>query len=1637
MEARKERFLTQRQVLLLFVLLGGSLAESALRRYSVAEEKERGFLIANLAKDLGLGIEELAARGTQVVSKGNKLLFQLSHQTGDLFLNKKLDREELCGPTEPCILHFQILLHNPLQLITNELKVIDVNDHSPVFFENEMQVKILESSSPGTVISLGNAEDLDVGRNSLQNYTITPNSHFHVLTRSRRDGRKYPELVLDKALDREEQPELSLTLTALDGGSPPRSGTAQIHILVLDINDNAPEFVQSLYEVQILENSPINSVILTVSASDLDTGTFGAISYSFFHASEEILKTFLLNPITGDVQLIKYLNFEATDTYEFDIEAKDGGDLSGKSTVIVQVVDVNDNPPELTLSSVNSPIPENSAETVVAVFSVSDLDSGDNGRVKCSMQNNLPFILKPSIENFYTLVSEGPLDRETTAEYNITITITDLGTPRLKTQHNITVQISDVNDNTPTFTQTSYTLFVPENSSPALHIGSVSATDRDSGTNAQVTYSLLPPPHPHPGPASLVSINADTGQLFALRALDYEALRAFDFRVGVSDRGSPALSSEALVRVRVLNANDNAPFVLYPLQNASAPCTELLPRAADAGYLLTKVVAVDADAGQNAWLSYQLLKATEPGLFSVWAHNGEVRTTRPPGERDAPKHRLLVLVRDHGEPPLSASVTLHVLLVDGFSQPYLPAPEAAPERARPDSLTVYLVVALAAVSSLFLCSLLLFVALRLCARSGLAARGRCSAPEGPFPGHLVDVSGTGTLSHSYQYEVCLTGGTETSEFKFLKPIVPSVLIQDRIKNTDKKLCRQCGGIIAFGPQNTKRFWIKSHFATISPNKNTDIGYLESFGEGLRIAYKNPDSNMEKLQRIETNRQVMAFIFMVFLSQTHPEHIHYSVQEEKEGGSFIAHLTKDLGLGTAELAARSARVVSDHYKQHLLLDPQTGDLFLRETPDREELCGSVELCVLHFQVFLEMPVQFFQGELWIQDINDHSPMFPDREVLLKIPENSQPGTVFPLKLAEDLDVGSNGLQKYTISPNSHFHVLTRNHSEGKKFPDLVQDKPLDREEQAEYSLTLVALDGGSPPRSGTVMVHILIMDVNDNAPEFVHTPYEVQVLEDCPLSSSILSVLARDMDAGNFGSVSYGLFQPSDEIKRTFSINEITGEIRLQKKLDFEKIKSYNVEVEATDGGGLSGKGTVVIEVVDVNDNAPELTITSLASSIPENAPETIVSIFRVGGRDSGDNGKMTCSIPENLPFILKQTFKNFYTLVTEEALDREERAEYNITITVTDLGTPRLKTQHNITVRISDINDNTPTFTQTSYTLFVPENNSPALHIGSVSATDRDSGTNAQVTYSLLPPPHPHPGLASLVSINADTGQLFALRALDYEALRAFDFRVGAADRGSPALSSEALVRVRVLDANDNAPFVLYPLQNASAPCTELLPRAADAGYLLTKVVAVDADAGQNAWLSYQLLKATEPGLFSVWAHNGEVRTARPPGERDAPKHRLLVLVRDHGEPPLSASVTLHVLLVDGFSQPYPPAPEAAPERARPDSLTVYLVVALAAVSSLFLCSLLLFVALRLCARSGPAARGRCSAPEGPFAGHLVDVSGTGTLSHSYQYEVCLTGDSGTGEFKFLKPLFPNLVGLDTGREVRENANCRNSFVFS
>ncbi|NXE15509.1 PCDBG protein, partial [Lophotis ruficrista] len=774
---------------------------------------------------------------------------------------------------------------------------------------------------------------------------------------------------------------------------------------------------------------------------------------------------------------------------------------------------------------------------------------------------------------------------------------------------------------------------------------------------------------------------------------------------------------------------------------------------------------------------------------------------------------------------------------------------------------------------------------------------------------------------------------------------------------------------------------------------------------------------------DSKRQVILFILCVCVCQSGAETLRYSLAEEMERDAFVANIANDLGVAPSQLAARKARVVSEGNEQLFRLHQNTGVLTAKEPLDREEICPQSDTCTLFFKIFFENPLQLIRGEVEILDVNDNSPVFSEKEMVLEVPETTSPGSRFPLESARDKDVGSNGLQNYSLESNSHFSLALETGKDGVKYAELVLDRQLDREEQRELNLLLTATDGGSPPRSGTAQIRIVVLDANDNIPVFRREVYEVRLAENSPPEQLVVRVVAVDPDEGSYGKVRYTFTQTSERSRQLFKLNPATGEIRVTGNLDFEEAKNHEMVVKATDGGGLSAHCKVQVEVLDVNDNFPEIALTSLTASIPEDAPpRTVVALFSVRDRDSGDNGRTECSIDGDLPFSLTPTFDNYYELRTNAALDREKTAEYNITITATDWGTPRLSSQEIICVQIRDVNDNVPEFSQEVYTMSVTENNSPMLQIGRVNATDADAGKNARVTYALVQ--QEGKGQPE-VSINSENGAVYILRSLDYEQVRAFEVAVRAADGGSPPLSARAVLRVMVQDENDNAPVVLHPPHDGSSAVGELVPRWAPAGYLVAKVVAVDADAGQNAWLSYELVQAPEPALFRVGLHSGEVRTARAVAERDAPRQKLVVLVRDSGQPPRSATATLAIALVGGFSDAHLQGSEEAPA-AEPDGpLTLYLIACLACVSALFLATALAALVVKV-----RRARRR-EAETLPTFPKVATESDAGSLPRSYVYDVCFAAGTVNSEFRFLRPLLPCFpAGLPPGPGDQRNSVC-------
>uniref|UniRef100_A0A8C0C2X8 Protocadherin gamma-C3 n=1 Tax=Buteo japonicus TaxID=224669 RepID=A0A8C0C2X8_9AVES len=685
--------------------------------YSIAEETERGASVGNIAKDLRIDAATLSARKFRMITGSSKQYFNINASTGALSVNEPIDREQLCELKSACLLNYELVLENPLELYRMEFKVLDINDNSPSFPLSEYHINVPEFLSPGARFTLPNAQDLDEGTNSVQNYTLSPDEHFHLEMQTRGDGSKYPELVLKKALDREQQLVLQqpldreqsalqqLVLTAVDGGDPPKSGTAQISVRVVDTNDNPPAFDRSTYTVSLLENAPPGTLVVKLNASDPDEGSNGDVIYSFgSYTPQKVRQLFSVDPHSGEVRVNGTLDYEEASSYEIYVQATDQGPVSmaGHCKVLVNIVDANDNVPEVVLTSLYSPVPEDAkAGTVVALMSVTDQDSGLNKQVSLRIPPGLPFTLN-SFKNSYTLITQGKLDHEKAAAYNITVTATDSGSPPLSSQKVIHVDISDINDNPPHFEEPVYSVYIPENNPLGALLCTIKATDPDVDENAYVSYSLLDGEIEGLPVASYVSIKSDSGNMYAVRSFDYETLREFQVVVQAQDAGIPPLSSSVTVHIYVVDENDHAPQILYPTSTNTSAALEMIPRLAYAGYLVTKIIAIDGDSGQNAWLFFHLVQTSDPGLFRVELHTGEIRTTRKLGEDSAPTFNLTVEVRDNGEPPMSSSVAITVAVVDRVSKIIPDTRRHFKSPSNYSEITLYLIIALSAISFVFL-----------------------------------------------------------------------------------------------------------------------------------------------------------------------------------------------------------------------------------------------------------------------------------------------------------------------------------------------------------------------------------------------------------------------------------------------------------------------------------------------------------------------------------------------------------------------------------------------------------------------------------------------------------------------------------------------------------------------------------------------------------------------------------------------------------------------------------------------------------------------------------------------------------------------------------------------------------------------
>ncbi|KAM9849740.1 uncharacterized protein ACBR49_007030 [Aulostomus maculatus] len=1619
---------------------------SAQIRYSVSEDVNKGTVVGNIAKDLGLDRNTLKERKYRIVTSKPDPLFYVNQDDGVLYVSRNIDREAVCERSSSCLINLKTVLENPLEVHYVAVEIQDINDHSPTFQEKEKILEISESFLPGTRIPLEPARDPDSGPFSVQHYKLSPSDHFRLEVKDKGDDGKIPLLIVQKALDREAAGSHSLVLTALDGGKPPRSGDMKILVNVLDINDNAPVFSKDVYSVMLDENAPLGTTVIQVNATDSDEGANGEVVYSFSSIfNRRLLKLFDINPSTGELIVKGLIDYEEKDRYEIEIQASDKSlaPMSAHKSVIIKVVDVNDNAPEIEVTSFASSVPEDSRPgTTVALISVNDLDSGLNGKVLCSVDEDVPFTLSPSLQDkMYSLVTKSALDREKQHGYELTIVARDAGQPPLSSERTISVVVADVNDNSPEFLLSPYTFYVPEGNDAGASVFSVKAFDRDENENAVISYHILRDGRDENKLASFLSINSETGDISALKSFDFETLKTFQFQVVASDSGSPSLSSNVTVKVFILDQNDNAPVILYPVSsNGSAEGVEEIPRNVNAGHLVTKVRAYDADIGYNGWLLFSLQEVSEHSLFALDRYTGQIRTLRSFTETDEAEQKLIILVKDNGNVSLSATATVLLKVVEP-KEAFAASDLQSSAKVEEDShVTFYLIITLGSVSLLFLISMVVLIAMQ------------CSKSTDYTSKYLQDANYDGTLCHSIQYR----SGDKRYMLVGPRMSIGSTIVPGSHANTlvlpDRRRCSKStdytskylqdanyDGTLCHSIQyrsGDKRYMLvgprMSIGSTIVPGSHANTLVLpdrrrtseeahlllshHSLAQPLSMVLKNsalcPVYVCENSQTRSLQPRILAFFISLYAMEQSRRlrvwikrwtcvayvvvalfpcrseasaQIRYSISEEVKVGAVVGNIAKDLGLEKTTLKARDYRIVGGSAEPLFHVNADDGILYVSRKVDREEICERGNACVINLKTVLENPLEIHYVAIEVVDVNDHSPVFPEREKRLEIFESTSPGARFQLQPARDPDAGQFSVQQYKLSHNDHFRLEITERGEDRKMPVLILQKQLDREALRQHKLLLTAVDGGRPARSGTLEIVIEVLDVNDNSPVFTKDIYSAELNENAAPGTLVLQVNATDLDEGANGDIIYSFGKDADtHLHELFSIDPMTGQIQVIGMIDYEEKDSYEIDIQASDKGAipLTTEKFVKIKVRDVNDNPPEIEITSFSKSVPEDSRVgTTVALISVNDLDSGLNGKVSCFIREDVPFSVSPSLQdNMYAIVTKSLLDREETSFYELTVVAKDTGEPSLSSEKMISVIVSDVNDNRPQFLHSPYTFYITENNGLSAPVFSVRASDLDDGDNAHISYH-IPRDNSGDNVGVFLNINSETGDIMALKSFDFETLKTFQFRVVASDSGSPSLSSNVTVKVFILDQNDNAPVILYPVSsNGSAEGVEEIPRNVNVGHLVTKVRAYDADIGYNGWLLFSLQEVSEHSLFALDRYTGQIRTLRSFTETDEAEQKLIILVKDNGNVSLSATATVLLKVVEP-KEAFAASDLQSSAKVEEDShVTFYLIITLGSVSLLFLISMVVLIAMQ------------CSKSTDYTSKYLQDANYDGTLCHSIQY---------------------------------------------
>ncbi|KAI7793262.1 putative protocadherin-16 [Triplophysa rosa] len=1370
------------------------------------------------------------------------------------------------------------------------IHITDENDNPPLFDQQSYKQAIPEVVYPGSFVLQVTARDKDQGPNGDVRYSILPDKKTHAswFTIDPVTG----IITTATQLDYETDPKPRIKVVATDGGRPPLSSTALVEIELQDSNDNAPVFESSFYNVSIKENTAAGTCFLEVSVSK-------DVTYSISAGDPD--GYFTVDSETGALRTSLPLDHETRPFFDLEIQACSGSPPAfGESRVRITIADVNDNAPVFFPSSSESLLLPEATKmgTVVYRVQAEDSDSGPNGQLSFDLMSaggQRTFGVDRSSGEIRLI---GTLSYDNVPRYDLQVIAKDSGAPQLSTTFTLVVHIQVENAQGPVFDTMTYRVELKENSPLNTRFLQVRALNRDptgnggsskgSTQSAQLSYRLRPD-----GDAAGFGIAPDSGWLFVKSALDREAKDIYLLTVlATSGSGQMSKTGSATVRVSVTDENDNSPR--FSQERVFLAVRENLP----AGTGFGRVSATDRDAGLNSRLTYRLLHSDRH--FQINSQTGEISTGALLDREHQSSYQLVVVVQDGGTPPRSATGTAHITVLDeNDNAPAFSHTQPGREiliQVQEDLLAGSVIGTLHAKdpdegeNGTIFYSLLGSRAERfslnsntgeLCTSSPLR---RAEKAEYSFTVTASD-RGAPSQTSSTALLIQVIGSTRTPPkpnslsmtLNSLEGAKPGSVIGS-VRSHDQREVTVNGQVTFLVMGGT------DHDGTFMVDRLTGDVYLArelDYEKGARYTLQ---IEVDDFSKAFPSSHIVNLEINVQDSNDHapqfPEDpVTIVIPENIQAGSSIYTFQasdKDGSGPNSEIRYSIQQRWPDN-PDLFSLDPITGVLKLGRELDHEET--SSLFLVVHATDSAVDPTQRLWGSVtarvFVTDENDNTPIFSS-PTAVSVMEDQPVGFVLLYVMARDADQGENGRVSYRIQSGNTAGRFSLSPNSG----SLSILKPLDREEQESYNLTIVAEDHGIPQHSTTQVLCINVIDVNDEAPWFESSEFEAQIRENQPAGTSILKVSASDRDHGTNGLVIYG-----GVTEDGFTINPETGVISATQVLDRELQDQYTITVYAKDAGipPNFAKAKVHITVQDENDNAPAFGREHYSLEVPENLDPVELFTLKATDQDTGESGRLKYKITAGDPDVDFQLNTASGALSTSRPLDRERKSSYILEVVAQDHGSPSLSSTATVEISVLDVNDNSPKFSSSSYTIDVSEDAAVGSVVLDVTATDVDEGENGQILFFLSQE------AKGAFTVDPDSGRITTTALLDREKRASYTFHVYAVDL-SPAAPRNATAQVTatILDINDNAPFFIQDplIINVSSG-------SVSTHQVVATMRAEDKDFGANGSVFYRFAMPVQG--FAINSLTGEIQTTEKLQTLTQTQRTLIVEAMDQGSPPQSS----------------------------------------------------------------------------------------------------------------------------------------------